>query len=451
METKPDVNLTPTPARLLAGAALRREAKRRAHGEWQAMRDRPDPVTLLAAQDKHRIAALVPLRHARMRVSPFTFYRGAAAVMNADLATTQTAGLHVQACGDCHLMNFGAFASPEGAPVFDINDFDETLPAPFEWDLKRLATSFVIAGQNIKLGQDDCRDLARRAAQAYRETVAELAPLPPFDAWHTRIDLQAAVAAIPKPRARKRAGRNLHDWLTAGAEHYGLVTQIDGKWRLKDKPPAMFHLTEHEAWVRQAFAAYAKTLTEDRRLLLGRYQLADIAFKAVGVGSVGTFCAVALYVSADGAPLLLQIKEAQESVLAPFAGASAYANQGERVVAGQRIMQAASDLFLGWTATRQDGRQFYVRRLKDSRLADLGAELQEDTLDYYAQLCGRTLGRAHVRSGDAAAMAGYMGASGRFDAAIAAFAMEYAKQNAADWRRFQAAIASGRLAAAASP
>ena len=426
------------------GAALRRAVPRGAHGAWSPASDRPDPVATLIEQGRSRIAELLPIRYARMRADPFAFLRGSASVMAADLSATPACGLRLQSCGDAHLGNFGSYATPEGSPVFDINDFDETLPAPFEWDLKRLATSLAVAGRVASYAENSARDLARVAARSYRTQMAALAALPPVVAWSLRIDLAAAIAEIEPHKLRHRMERRLARLLESGAAHFGLLEE-DGT-HLRDKPPTVFHMHGNALPANQAFASYADTLQEDRRVLLRRYAVRDTAFKAVGVGSVGTLCAIFLLTTADGAPLLLQIKEAQESVLARHAGASHYANHGERVVVGQRMMQAATDAFLGWTREPIEGRHFYVRRLKDSRLADIGARL-EAALPFYAQLCGRTLARAHARAGDAAMLAGYMGGGEAFDEAIRDFATLYADQTVTDWHAFRDAIDAGRIVA----
>jgi uncharacterized protein (DUF2252 family) len=428
------------------GVGLRQQVPRSAHAGWTPPAHRRDPVDILIEQGKSRIQSLLPTRYARMKADPFAFLRGAAAIMAADLATLPNTGLRLQVCGDCHLANFGSYATPEGTPVFDINDFDETLPAPFEWDLKRLATSLVVAGRVADMANRDCRDLARTATRSYREHMAQLAPLPPLEAWSTRIDLAAAIRDIDSVKIRRRLQNHLAAVLEAGSEHFGLVEQRKDTWRIKDRPPLVHHLTEHELPAQAAFASYAETLQEDRRVLLQRYHLRDVALKVVGVGSVGTFCAIGLWVADNRAPLLLQIKEAQESVLAAFASESEYANQGQRVVVGQRMMQAATDVFLGWTQQKMDGRYFYVRRLKDGRLAQIGSQL-EAALPFYAALCGRTLARAHARAGDAVAIAGYMGNGTAFDNAIAEFAVAYADQTERDWRTFLRAIETGRITA----
>jgi uncharacterized protein (DUF2252 family) len=430
------------------GADWRRRVPLSAQAEWKLPANRVDPVDVLIEQGKHRIVELLPVRYARMRTDPFAFLRGAAEIMAADLAAGPSTGLRVQACGDCHLANFGAYASPEGTPVFDVNDFDETLPAPFEWDVKRLAASLAVAGRVAKASDRECRLLARTAAKSYRRHLAELAVLSPLAAWSSRIDLAGAIADIDSNKVRHKIEQRRATILRDAAEHFGLVERKNGDWRIKDKPPLVRHLSHHELHAHQAFASYAETLQEDRRVLVQRYHRRDIAFKTVGVGSVGTFCAIGLFVADDGSPLLLQIKEAQASVLAPFAGASDYVIHGERVVVGQRMMQAAADVFLGWTRNPVNGRYFYVRRLKDSRLADVGALLAE-ALPYYAKLCGRTLARAHARAGDAVALSGYMGEDSEFDKAIAEFAMAYAGQTERDWRTLLEAIKAGRITAAA--
>ena len=418
-----------------------------AHAQWAPPENRTDPVETLIAQGKQRIPELLPERYARMRVDPFAFLRGAAAIMAADLAVGPSTGLRVQACGDCHLANFGTYATPEGTPVFDVNDFDETLPAPFEWDVKRLAASLIVAGRVAKLPDADCRRLARAAAESYREQLAHLARLAPLDAWGMRIDLELVLADVDAPKLRRKLKKRFAAVLTAGRAHFGLVESAGGRWRIKDKPPFVRHLSRHELPARQAFASYAKSLQEDRHVLLQRYQLRDIAFKVVGVGSVGTFCAIGLFLSDDDAPLLLQIKEAQPSVLARFAGPSEYPNHGQRVVVGQRMLQAAADIFLGWTQEPLGGRYFYVRRLKDHQLADIGTRL-EAALPVYARLCGRTLARAHARAGDAVTLSAYLDKGNAFDKAIAQFAAAYASQTERDWRCLLEAIDAGRVSAA---
>lgn len=433
--------------RRMAGVAIRHDVPRGAHSEWAPHSGRADPVGILIEQGKSRIQELLPIRYGRMRTDPFAFLRGAAAVMAGDLARTPATGIRTQACGDAHLANFGSYATPEGLAVFDINDFDETLPAPFEWDLKRLATSLVVAGRVAQYSEKDARSLARTAARSYREHVAELAQLAPVEAWSQRVDLGRAVANIDQPKLRDTMEKRLARVLESGANQFGLVETKDGEVHIRERPPLVYHLRKHDLPARKAFASYAETLQEDRRVLLQRHKLRDVAFKAVGVGSVGTFCAIGLLTAGDGSALLLQIKEAQELVLAPFAGASDYAKQGERVVVGQRMMQAATDVFLGWTRKPIDGRYYYIRRLKDLRLADIGTRL-ETALPFYASLCGRTLARAHGRAGDPALVSGYAGGGTALDEAISEFAVSYADQTEKDWNGFLAAIKTGRIVAA---
>jgi uncharacterized protein (DUF2252 family) len=430
------------------GVGWRHKVALDAQAVWKPPADRPDPVEILIEQGKSRVEELLPVRYARMAADPFAFLRGAAAIMAADLTSMPSTGLRVQSGGDCHLANFGSYATPEGTPIFDINDFDETLPAPFEWDVKRLAASLVTAGRVAATSARDSHRLARIAAQSYRKHLADLRRLAPLDAWSARIDLANALAGIESAKIRGKLEERLAAVLAAGGKHFGLVEETKGGWRIRDKPPLVRHLTRHELHAHKAFASYAGSLQEDRRVLLQRYHLHDIAFKVVGVGSVGTFCAIGLFISDGGAPLLLQIKEAQQSVLAPFAGASDYPNHGERVVVGQRMLQAAADIFLGWTQVPLDGRYFYVRRLKDQRLADIGTRLAA-ALPFYAALCGRTLARAHARAGDAVAISAYLDDGPEFDKAIAKFASAYADQTERDWRALRGAIEGGRIGAAA--
>ncbi len=439
-----------------AGQDLRKLVPRRLQAAWIPPPSRADPVQTLIETGWHRVPSLLPIRYDRMRQSASAFLRGAAAIMAADLAATPASGLMVQACGDCHLANFGIFASPEGTPVFDLNDFDETLPAPFEWDLKRLATSFAVDGRSRGMPAKACRQIARMATAAYREHMAELARLDPQNAWRSRVDVAGVVAGIEDSRLREREMRRLTEIMAASQRGYPrLVERSRGAWRIRAHPPQVVPLARqsddtHERAARTAFASYAATLPEERAALLARYRLSDLAFKVVGVASVGTFCAIGLFTSADDHVLLLQIKEAQTSVLAPFAGRSLYANQGKRVVTGQRLMQSVTDVFLGWTQDAGDDRHCYVRQLKDQRMAMVGTPLSDAALPYHAQLCGRTLARAHARSGDAARIAGYMGNGSTFDAAIASFAMAYATQTERDFRLFLEAIKAGAIEARAA-
>jgi uncharacterized protein (DUF2252 family) len=442
-------------ARRALGRRLRLTVPRESHAGWSAPEQRGDPVEILIAAGKSRVHKLLPVRYARMMESPFAYLRGAAAGMAADLAGTPVTGPRVQACGDCHLLNFGVYASPEGRAVFDINDFDETLPAPFEWDVKRLAASLVLAGRHAGLPERTSAKAARAAVRAYREKLADLARLDPIAAWNTRIDVLDTIAALDDDKLREREARRITQADATSAPYQAfpkLAGMARGAWRIKDNPPLIFHFEdlgdgEHGITAHEVFGRYRETLPEERRVLFDRYRLLDCAFKVVGVGSVGTFCAIGLFMTPDEAPLFLQIKEAQTSVLAPFAGASAYVSQGQRVVTGQRMMQSASDVFLGWTDDRADGRQFYIRQLKDKKLASIGEIMEREALRFYAELCGTTLARAHARSGDAALISGYLGSSEAFDAAIQEFAVDYADQSERDHRSLAEAVRSGRIEA----
>ena len=431
--------------RRAAGHARRAVLSRSAHAIWEPSPSRVDPIAILKSQDADRIEALRPVRYGRMSVDAFAFLRGAAAVMNADLGSTPNTGIRTQLSGDAHLMNFGGFAGVTGDPLFDLNDFDETLPGPFEWDVKRLSASLAVAGRVQGLSDKACRALARRAAHGYRREIAQLAMVAPLDAWHARVALVEAIEAIGDRPVRKRVQARLQAVLQSNRDGFSHLVSTDGLLRLPDRPPAIYRLSDHEDVAHQAFAAYLGSLAEERRVLVRRYALRDVAFKAVGVGSVGTFCAIGLYATADGDTLLLQLKEAKTSVLAPFAGASTYDNQGERVVVGQRMLQAEPDVFLGWAQSH--GRDFYVRKLKDSRLAAIGMRIEAELLPFYAKLCGRTLARAHARAGDAAVISGYLGDGDSFDEAIAKWSIGYAHQTDRDFERFSDAIASGEITA----
>ncbi len=426
--------------------------KHRPNPGWAPVAGRTAPVALIAAQAASRLPELLALRYERMRATPFTFFRGAAAVMAADLATLPMDAPAVQLCGDAHLANFGAYASPEGNPVFDVNDFDETFPGPFDWDLRRLATSLVLAGRDHALPAKECRALAARAARHYHRHLRHLAGLPPLEAWHSTIDLHAALETVPGHKLRRRLQKRLRAATEASLDHYDLVDTTGAQARIRDQGTTR-HLPAHAGTIDAAFAAWPATLQPQFADLAARYRLVDRAFKVVGIGSVGTFCAIGLFTSAEGAPLLIQLKEAQPSVLAGPLGAPPRTMQGERVVTGQRRLQAQSDIFLGWTPQPVDGRDFYIRRLKDSRLAQIGAALEADQLAFAASLCGRTLARAHGRAGDAARLATAIcrdGESDAFEYAIAEFGTAYADQTELDHAAFCRALDSGTLAAPAA-
>ncbi|WP_415577981.1 DUF2252 domain-containing protein [Gluconobacter japonicus] len=439
------------------GAKLRKSMPRAAQAEWTLPENRVDPIEILRQQGLTRISSLLSIRYDRMKISPFTFLRGAAAVMAQDLAKAPVSGIRVQSCGDCHLANFGSYASPEGVPVFDINDFDETLDAPFEWDIKRLGTSLVLSGQESGLSPKASRQLVKTMSLAYTQQMARLAGMTPLQVWVDRIDLMAAISDFEDPKVKAKAEKLLSDRLDAAKGYFGLVSSDKSGPSLKEKPPLVMRLPDQEETIRLAFARYIATQPSERAILLKRYNLRDVIFKVVGIGSVGTFCAIGLFATADGETMLLQIKEAQISVLEAGSPPSPFKNQGERVVTGQRIMQAVSDTFLGWTHSNASiggdtpdmagaGRQFYVRRVKDSRLAAIGTDVAQEGLEDYARLCGRTLARAHARSGNASMISGYLGKGAGFADAMTEFSEAYAQQTETDWKNFVAALEHGRLA-----
>ncbi|CAN5501907.1 DUF2252 domain-containing protein [soil metagenome] len=425
-------------ARLAQGKALRRDTPRQAHAEWTGPLTR-SAVAILAESDPDRVPELVPERYRRMMADPFAFLRGAAAVMAHDLAHHPMAGIAVQAGGDCHLMNFGAFVTPEDNILFDVNDFDETLAGvDFTVDLKRLAASVAVAALQGGASRKQARALAAATVRAYRRHMAVLAKMSPLDIWHSRIDLEQEIGVMGRGSLRRRLTA-----IVAKARGKGLARDDNfphlaggGDAVIVDKPPTIFHVAADASQridTAQIFADYRKHLTPDRRLLLDRFVMKDIAFKAVGVGSVGTFCYVGLFMTGDGEPMFLQIKQAQTSVLQRLGGGLGFkGNQGQRVVEGQRVMQAASDIFLGYTRDQGSGREYYVRSLKNRRLGGVSEISEGAALSDYAQLCGRTLARAHARSGDAAVITGYMGKTDVFDHAIASFAMAYADQTIVD-------------------
>jgi uncharacterized protein (DUF2252 family) len=452
--------------RAARGKDARVAAPLESHAEFSPGPGR-DPVGLLLGQAASRVPELVPVRHGRMLVSPFTFYRGAALPMAADLAGTPASGLRVQLCGDAHLSNFGAFASPERRLVFDVNDFDETLPGPFEWDVKRLAASLAVAGRDSGFPAKDRRKIALAAAERYRTAMREFAAQPLMDVWYAHLDIEPAVAEF---RSQVKAKKfKLAEKLLAKAHTSDstkaldkLTTVAGGQRRIISTPPTIVPVEEIFADDVQAeelyqllhtvLGKYRRSLQSDRRHLLEEFAMVQVARKVVGVGSVGTRAWIVLMEAADGAePLFLQAKEAQPSVLAEYAGRSQYNNQGERVVAGQHLMQAQSDIFLGWTrvANPVDGvdRDFYVRQLKDWKFSVPIEIMLPQGMGLYARLCGWTLARAHARSGDRIALAAYLGGSAKFDQAIADFAETYADQNERDYAALQTAVKEGRAEA----
>jgi uncharacterized protein (DUF2252 family) len=451
--------------RAARGKDARAVAPLESHAEFRPGGSR-DPVGLLLGQGESRVPELVPVRHGRMLVSAFTFYRGAALPMAADLATTPTSGLRVQLCGDAHLSNFGAFASPERRLVFDVNDFDETLPGPFEWDVKRLAASFAVAGRDSGFAAKARRKIALAAAEGYRTVMRGFAQQPFLDVWYAHLDIEPVLGEFRsqiKAKSFKATQALLAKAHTRDSTQAlrKLTTMVAGQRRIISDPPMIvaveeiFSDMESDAIYEQLRAVlrkYRRTLQSDRRHLLEQFTLVQMARKVVGVGSVGTRAWVLLMDAADGVePLFLQAKEAQPSVLAEYCGRSRYNNQGERVVAGQHLMQAQSDIFLGWTrVTGPDGidRDYYVRQLRDWKFSVPIEQMIPAGMTVYARLCGWTLARAHARSGDRVALAAYLGGSARFDQAIADFAETYADQNDDDYTALQNAVKDGKAEAA---
>ncbi|MGA8454632.1 MAG: DUF2252 domain-containing protein [Streptosporangiaceae bacterium] len=477
--------------RLGQGRTARDRTPPSSHAGWSPAADRPDPVGLLEEQDRTREPDLVPVRHGRMMVSPFTFYRGAARIMAADLAGTPVAGLSTQLCGDAHLSNFGVFASPERRLVFDLNDFDETLPGPFEYDVKRMAASFVIAGRNNGFARADARAAALASVTAYREAVADFAQMSTMGIWYAHVPedqlmalVQDAVAEVAKEEKKagkakkakahrdgreekaarevaRRAQKNIAKAHTRDSVQAlsKLGEVVGGQYRIASQPPVIvpardlastFGMSPDEVIpaLHDQFHAYRATLQDDRRRLLERFEIVDMARKVVGVGSVGTRAFIVLLAGRDAHdPLFLQVKEATASVLESYLPKSRYRQHGERVVQGQLLMQAASDIFLGWTKGLDTSRHFYWRQLRDMKGSALVELMAPITLAHYARLCGWTLARAHARSGDPVATAEYLGGGDAFDRSITDFCERYADQNEQDYKEFVTAVRSGRLEA----
>lgn len=405
---------------------------------------------ILEKSNKDRLPELIPIRYGRMLASPFTFLRGSAALMADDLSRTPNSGIYVQACGDCHLLNFGAFATPERKLVFDINDFDETLPAPWEWDVKRLAISFLVSSQDNGIDDETARLIAKTCVRSYRENLRKYSKLSPLELSYKQLDLAKYAQNAPTKKTKlyreeliKRAETRVAEYLFPK-----ITTEIDGKKRLLDQPPLMFHphKVNFDALAKVAIKDYRESLPHDRRVLIDRYQLQDVVLKVVGIGSVGTRCFVALFMTPDDEPLLLQVKEARSSVLEPYAGKTKYENHGERVVVGQRLTQSSADIFLGWTRG-PEGRDFYVRQLRDMKVSFSFDEVTPTRLMNYAEYCGKALARSHAKSGNAAMISGYLGKTDVFDEVISRFSMEYSKQNQKDYDTLLHAVRNGAIKA----
>ena len=442
--------LTSKAEKRLQGKALREKCPRSSQGEWKPRSKAEDIVKLLQESDADRIPGLIPLKYQRMSVSPFTFFRGSAIIQARDLATANVSGILVQACGDCHLANFGAFASPERRFIFDINDFDETFPGPWEWDIKRLGASLVLAARDCNFSRSKASEAVRAAAASYRKRMAEYAGMKLLDRYYAAVTVEAIeeyfrtdadMLARLARKSKKARSQN------SEAVVPKLTTVIDGRQRIKDDPPVLYHLQrftrDFEKQREEFVKGYEQSLQADRRLLYESYHYQDAAMKVVGVGSVGTRCAVSLLLADDDDPLFLQFKEARRSVLEPPRGKSRYANQGYRVVEGQRLMQAASDIFLGWSRTKTH--DFYVRQLRDMKVSAEVETFKPSTLVAYATMCGWALARAHAKTGSAARIAGYLGSTEQFDDALAKYSVAYADQAEEDFKTFQLAIRSGRL------
>ncbi len=437
--------------RIKAGKEHRKETTRAAHAEWSAPANRPDPVEILKQQDRHRVADLVPIRYGRMLESPFAYFRGAAAVMASDLSMTPRTGLIAQLAGDAHLVNFGAYGTPERNLVFDVNDFDETLPGPFEWDVKRLAASIVVAGRGNRFSATDCSEAAQAAVTSYRQRMALYAMIGHAELYYMQVEV-AQLLDVVSGRMRKDVQKGFeraraHDNVQALNK---MCSVVDGQIRIVDDPPVVTHVDD---WTilgaergARLFRTYYETLQPDRRHLLQRYTLVDGAMKVVGIGSVGTRCFILLFKGAsENDPLFLQIKEATHSVFEPYLGASSYKHHGQRVVAGQRIIQAASDIFLGWGTTSKG--QFYLRQLRDMKGSVDVPSMIPSGLVAYSEVCGWALALAHARSGDAAMISGYIGAGTAFETAVTHFANAYADQNERDYEALVMARKMRRITA----
>ncbi len=432
------------------GKALRDKCPRTSQAEWKPRSKSQDIVALLEESDADRIPGLIPVKYQRMSVSPFTFYRGAAIIQARDLANARVSGVTVQACGDCHLANFGGFATPERALVFDINDFDETFPGPWEWDVKRLGASLVLAARDRSFSKSVADEAVRAAAASYRQRMSEFAEMTVLDTWYARVTIDALKEHFRKDAdmsARLSAKQKQARSRNSEAVFPKLTAIVDGRRKIQDDPPVIYHFHEfapHFEKQRLKFTEeYKQSLQADRRRLYDRYHYQDVAMKVVGVGSVGTRCYLSLLLADDDDPLFLQFKEARRSVLESPGGKSRYPNQGYRVVEGIHVMQAASDIFLGWSRTK--GHDYYVRQFRDMKVSAEVETFRPSTLVGYATMCGWALARAHAKSGDAAMIAGYLGSSGQFDEALSQYSKAYADQAECDYEAFQTAIRSGRL------
>ena len=456
-----DRNLTTRAERYAAGKALRNEAPRSSHAEWAPDSERPDPIRILEDANKTRLQNLVPIRFGRMSMSAFAFYRGTADIMAYDLSKTPVSGIQAQICGDAHISNFGVFASPERRQVFDVNDFDETLLGPWEWDVKRMAASVVLAGRQKGYTAQESRQAALRCVQRYRESMQQFALMNHLDVWYYHIDVETILAMLRGMSGGKRLEKRVEEQSAKASKRTRIETfpklaeAVNGQYLIKDEPPLIYHYDPLDTskdnldtgqW-RAMVRGFLESLSEERRVIVMQYRAVDIAQKVVGVGSVGTRCAIVLCLGgAEGDdPLIMQIKEAGPSVLEQYLGASPHANHGERVVVGQRMMQAASDIFLGWSTF--NGMDFYARQLRDMKMSAEIETLVPVAFTAYVELCASALARAHARTSDPAKISGYLGSKDTFDRAIATFAETYADQAERDYAALLAAIKEGRVQA----
>ena len=445
----------PRSERYEMGKQVRKKCPRSSHAEWKAPANRHDPVDLIMESNKDRIPKLIPLRHGRMGRSPFTFYRGAALNMASDLAGTPVSGINVQACGDAHLCNFGGFATPERNIIFSINDLDETLPAPWEWDVKRLAASFIVASRNNNLSDNIASDAVLECVRSYRENMMIFSEMRTMELWHYSLGSDQLLSKLKDPELKRRGLKRLEkERARSIAEEIfpQIVKGTGNSTFIQDQLPSIFHWENHLPGevvqeTKDTFELYKKSLPPGFGYLLNRYELKDVVIKVVGVGSVGTVCWVVLLMTGDGDPLFIQAKEARKSVLEAYAGKSIYPNNGQRVVNGYRLMQPFSDPFLGWAASRQGGRHLFFRQLRDIKISIKVETFGKTEMLSYADWCGQALALSHARSGDAAMLSGYMGGSDTFDRAVAEFSLAYADQNEKDHASFIKAIKSGRIEA----
>jgi uncharacterized protein (DUF2252 family) len=436
--------------RIQIGKSLRDKLPRSTQANWQPPKDRRDPIDVLEESNQDRLPELIPIRYGRMIRSPFTFLRGSAPLMAYDLASMPNIGIQVQACGDCHILNFGLFATPERNLVFDINDFDETHPAPWEWDLKRLVTSLVIVGRDNKLADDESEEAAIECVRSYREHLREYSQMSPLEVWYNRLDADMLIEMAPDAKLKKRRQEVVEKARGRIIEHLfpKIVTSVGGRPRIVEQPPILYHpaIEGFEESIREGMEDYRQTLSDERRILFDRYRLEDTALKVVGIGSVGTRCYIGLFFSEDNHPLILQFKEARRSVLEPYTEKSQYDNQGQRVVMGQRLTHSSSDIFLGWVRGRS-GRDFYVRQLRDMKISAEVEGASAVQQKRYAEICGWTLARAHAKSGDGATISGYLGKGDQFDQAMGKFALAYADQTVKDHAALVEAVKIGRVEA----